>query len=162
VALASQNDKKTKRSASSGKLTYRQSLEIIGRYFDQQHYRGIFVAEVAEGFVGKARPATQEVDLHAEGFTFPLDDLRALATDASVPPVLVEDGPPFCPDGYSVFMRTVGAWCDKQSASLVSLLEMEAGFILSYTESHNGVSTRQRIVLDRAAIEDMMNEADGL
>jgi len=160
VASTSQNDKKTKRSAAGGGLTYGQSLEIIGRYFDQQNYRGVFVAEGAEGFVGKARPAAQDVELRAEGFSFPFDDLRARAADPPTPPIPVEDGPPFCPDGYAVFMSMIGDWCDKKGGSLVSLLEMTTGFILSYTESHDGMAVRQRLVLDRAAIEDMMSSAN--
>ena len=63
--------------------TYRQTLEAIGWYFDQQNYRGIFVAEVEEGYIGKARPAEETAELHAEGFTFPHDDVAALINSAA-------------------------------------------------------------------------------
>lgn len=156
MARASQNDKKTKQATSSAPLTYRQSLEVIGRYFDQHQYRGIFVAEVAEGFVSKGRSSSQTV----EGLTFLFDDLRALAPGPSDPPILVADGPPLCPDGYSVFLRAVGERCDQVGGALVSVLEMAMGFVLSYTEPSGGVTVRQRLILDRSAIEALMNDVE--
>src|SRR5690242_14822974 len=41
---------------------YRQALEAIGWYFDQQLYRGVFVAEVEDGYIGKARPAEEDAE----------------------------------------------------------------------------------------------------
>src|SRR2546421_4476280 len=63
--------------------TYSQTLGAIGWYFDQQKYRGVFVAEVEAGDIGKARPAEETAGLYAEGFTFPHEDVAALSNSAA-------------------------------------------------------------------------------
>ena len=138
---------------------YREALEAIGRYFDQQLYRSIFIAEVEDGYIGKARPAEEEVELRAEGFTFPADDVRALIADAaSTPPEPIDDGPPYCPDGYGVLMRAVGTRCDALAARDVAVLEVINGFVFSYTTMAGDSATRHRILLDRTGIEDLIGE----
>ncbi len=142
-------------------LSYREALEAIGLYFDQQLYRSIFVAEVDDGYVGKACPAEEEAGLRAQGFTFPFDDVRALVArngDAAVAPP--DGGPPHCPDGYAAFMRAAGAHCDRAAASYVSVLELNSGFVLSYTARSGSGRERRRLMLDRIGIGELLNEED--
>lgn len=146
---------------SSGRPTYGQALEAIGWYFDQQLYRGIFVAEVDDGYVGKARPMEDRAGTRTEGFTFPHSDVSALATAAAAGHALPDSAPPFCPEGYSVFMRAVGEMYDRNSASYVAVLEVANGFILSFTATSRdaGKPVRRRLLIDRAGIEELMNKA---
>lgn len=144
---------------AAARPTYREALEAIGRYFDQQLYRSIFIAEVDDGYIGKARPAEEDVELRSEGFTFPSDDIRALIADAvGAPPELIDDGPPYYPYGYGVFMRAAGARCDRSGGHEVAVLEVMSGFILSYTTTEGGNATRHRVLLDRTDIENLVNE----
>ena len=148
---------------------YRQALQAIGHYFDQQSYRGIFVAEIDEGYIGKARASHEEVELYAEGFSFPLNDVEALI--ANPLPRGFVDGPPHCPYGYGLFMQAVGEFCDRNNASYVSVLEVTNGFVLCYTIGSQRDSgrrgrkggdhrpERRRFVLDRVGIEEMVNGA---
>jgi len=141
--------------------SYREELEAIGLYFDQQLYRSVFVAEVDDGYVGKARPAEEEADLHAEGFTFPFADVHTLVANiggATVEPP--DGGPPHCPYGYAVFMRAAGAHCDRAGACYVSVLELNNGFVLSYTVQDGAASERRRLMLDRIGIGELLNEAE--
>jgi hypothetical protein len=140
---------------------YRQALEAIGWYFDQQLYRGIFVAEVAEGYIGKARPAEEDAELRGEGFTFPHDDVAALITGMPEGSKAIEAGPPLCPGGYYLLMRAVGEMCDRVGASYVSVLEMTNGFVLSFsTQSKDGRGLeRRRHLLDRSGVENLLTKA---
>lgn len=141
--------------------TYRQALEAIGWYFDQQLYRGIFVAEVDEGYIGKARPAEEEAEMHGEGFTFPHDDVLALMKTAAAGGALPQNMMPLCPGGYNTFLRAVGEMCDRVDASYVSVLEVTTGFALGFTtraKDGKGLE-RRRILLDRPGIEDLLNRA---
>lgn len=140
---------------------YKDELAAIGRYFDQQLYRGIFVAEVDEGYIGKARPAEDLAELKAEGFTFPYDDVRALIanTSAGAPGSLSHDGPTLCPGGYGLFLGAVGAMCDRVRASYVSVMELNTGFLLGFsTATTDGRPLeRRRYHLDRLGVEEMIN-----
>jgi hypothetical protein len=147
---------------------YREALQAIGHYFDQQAYRGIFVAEVDEGYIGKARSAYEEAELHAEGFSFPLDDVQALIASPITTSSAAVDGPPHCPYGYGLFMQAVGEFCDRNDACYVSVLEVSSGFVLCYTSNcgprrRGGKGApkaeRRRFVLDRTGIEEMINHA---
>jgi len=141
--------------------SYREALEAIGFYFDQQLYRSVFVAEVDDGYVGKARPAEEEANVHAEGFTFPFNDVRTLIANiggAAVEPPA--GGPPHCPYGYAAFMRAAGAHCDRAGASYVSVLELNNGFVLSYTTQSASGSERRRLMLDRVGIGELLNETE--
>lgn len=145
----------------AGRPTYRQALEAIGWYFDQQLYRGVFVAEVDEGYVGKARPAEEDAELHGEGFTFPHDDVLALIKTASAGGPAPDSVTSLCPGGYGPFMRAVGEMCDRTEASYVSVLEVTNGFVLGFTthaKDGKGLE-RRRHLLDRNGIEDLMNRA---
>ena len=139
---------------------YREALQAIGRYFDQQFYRGVFVAEVDDGYVGKARPGEEDAEMHAEGFTFPHADVQALIVSTAGQTGTV-DGPDHCPFGYGVFMAAVGEMCDRTGARLVSILEVTQGFILSFTTASadgKGVE-RRRHLLDRAGVEELVAQA---
>ena len=92
---------------------YRQALEAIGWYFDQQLYRGVFVAEVEDGYIGKARPAEEDAELRGEGFTFPRDDVAALIAAMPDDSTFVQNDSPLVPGGYHIFMRAVGEMCDR-------------------------------------------------
>ncbi len=141
--------------------TYRQALEAIGWYFDQQLYRGVFVAEVDEGYVGKARPAEEDAELRGEGFTFPHDDVLTLIKTAAAGGPAPDSVTPLCPGGYGPFMRAVGEMCDRTEASYVSVLEVTNGFVLGFTaraKDGKGME-RRRHLLDRNGIEELMNRA---
>jgi hypothetical protein len=139
--------------------TYRQTLEAIGWYFDQQNYRGVFVAEVEAGYIGKARPAAESAELHAEGFTFPHDDVAALINSATANMAPPENTSPLCPEGYGTFMRVLGEMYDRTGASYVSVLEVTDGFVLGFTVPSKDGRTleRRRSMLDRAGISDLMD-----
>src|SRR5947208_1095978 len=113
--------------------TYSQTLGAIGWYFDQQNYRGIFVAEVEEGYIGKARPAEEAAERHAEGFTFPHDDVAALIDSAASGATPPEHTSPLCPSGYRTFMCALGEMYDRAGASYVAVLEVTDGFVLGFT-----------------------------
>ncbi len=153
---------------------YREALQAIGHYFDQQSYRGIFVAEIDDGYIGKARSAYEAAELYAEGFSFPLDDVQALIDSPLTTSSVAVDGSPHCPYGYGLFMQAVGVFCDRNDACYVSVLEVTSGFVLCYTVAgaragrrsggHRGgkgaeKTERRRFVLDRMGIEEMMNLA---
>ena len=137
-------------------------MEAIGWYFDQQLYRGVFVAEVEDGYIGKARPAEEDAELRGEGFTFPHDDVTALIA-AHARRLHVRSRAPrrSVPGGYHLFMRAVGEMCDRTGARYVSILELTNGFILSFTthaKDGRGVE-RRRHLLDRAGIENLLTQA---
>ena len=141
--------------------TYRQTLEAIGWYFDQQNYRGIFAAEVEEGYIGKARPAEETAELHAEGFTFPHDDVAALINSAAAGATPPESTSPLCPSGYRTFMCALGEMYDRAGAGYVSVLEVTDGFVLGFTApSKDGRKPeRRRSMLDKAGINDLLDRA---
>jgi hypothetical protein len=151
------NDKDTVRP------TYSKTLGAIGWYFDQQNYRGVFVAEVEEGYIGKARPAEEAAELHAEGFTFPHDDVAALINSAAAGAAPSERTSPLCPEGYGTFLRAVGEMCDRTGASYVSVLEVTNGFVLGFTVPSKDGRTmeRRQSVLDRGGIDDLMDRVGG-
>lgn len=140
---------------------YRQALEALGWYFDQQLYRGVFVAEVDDGYIGKARPAEEDAELRGEGFTFPRDDVAALIAAMPADSSFVQNDSPLVPGGYHIFMRAVGEMCDRTGARHVSILELTNGFILSFTAhgKDSGGVERRRHLLDRAGIENLMTTA---
>jgi hypothetical protein len=143
--------------------TYSQTLGAIGWYFDQQNYRGVFVAEVEAGYIGKARPAEETAELHAEGFSFPHEDVATLINSAAVGAAPLEGTSPLCPEGYGTFLRAVGEMCDRTGASYVSVLEVTNGFVLGFTvPSKDGHTVeRRRSLLDRVGIEDLMDRVGG-
>jgi hypothetical protein len=143
--------------------TYSQTLGAIGWYFDQQNYRGVFVAEVEAGYIGKARPAEEAAELHAEGFTFPHDDVAALINSAAAGAAPSERTSPLCPAGYGPVLRAVGEMCDRTGASYVSVLEVTNGFVLGFTVPSKDGRTmeRRRSVLDRGGIDDLMDRVGG-
>ena len=145
--------------------TYRQTLEAIGWYFDQQQYRGIFVAEIEAGYIGKARPAEETAELHADGFVFPHDDVAALinsaASSAAAGAAPPESTSPLCPEGYGAFMRALGEMCDRTGANHVSVLEVTDGFVLGFSVPSRVGRTmeRRRSLLDKAGLNDLMDRA---
>ncbi len=156
----------------TGRPGYRHALQAIGHYFDQQLYRGIFVAEIDDGYIGKARSAHEDAELYAEGFSFPHDDVQALIDSPLTGENAPIDGPPHCPYGYGLFMQAVGELCDRHEASYVSVLEVTNGFVLCYTvdaaptrdsgrrlggRRNEPRAERRRFVLDRVGIEELMN-----
>lgn len=145
----------------SDRPAYRQALEAIGWYFDQHMYRGVFVAEIADGYIGKARPAEEDAETNAEGFTFPHSDVSALMAAAANGGPAPEHAPPFCPVGYGAFMRAVGEMYDRNEASLVSVLEVTNGFIIGFTvPARDGRKLeRRRLILDQNAIGELINKA---
>ncbi len=147
-------------SREAARPPYRQALKAIGRYFDEQPCRGIFVAEVDEGYIGKAYPAHEPAELHAEGFTFPFEDVRSLIQVATGTAPTV-DGPPHCPYGYGVFMEAAGEVCDRAGASYVSVLEVTNAFVLCFTVPREDGRDlqRRRYVLDRIGVEELLNGA---
>jgi hypothetical protein len=116
-----------------------------------------------EGYVGKARPAEEEAELHAEGFTFPYDDIKALIATTGQPVSLPGDGPPLCPGGYGLFLRAVGEMCDRAGATSVSVLEVTSGFVLGFNAKPKGgrSTERRRHHLDRVGIDELTNHAEG-
>ena len=142
---------------------YSQTLGAIGWYFDQQNYRGVFVAEVEAGYIGKARPAEETAERHAEGFTFPHDDVAALINSAAAGAAPPESTSPLCPEGYGTFLRAVGEMCDRTGASYVSVLEVTTGFVLGFTVPSKDGHTmeRRRSLLDKAGIDDLMDRVGG-
>ena len=143
--------------------TYSQTLGAIGWYFDQQNYRGVFVAEVEAGYIGKARPAEETAELHAEGFSFPHEDVVALLNSAAAGSAPPESTSPLCPEGYGTFLRAVGEMCDRTGASYVSVLEVTNGFVLGFTVPSKDGHTmeRRRSLLDKAGIDDLMDRVGG-
>jgi hypothetical protein len=143
--------------------TYSQTLGAIGWYFDRQNYRGVFVAEIEAGYIGKARPAEETAELHAEGFSFPHEDVAALITSAAAGSVPRESTSPLCPEGYGPFLRAVGEMCDRTGASYVSVLEVTNGFVLGFTVPSKDGHTmeRRRSLLDKAGIDDLMDRVGG-
>ena len=140
--------------------TYNEALGAIGRYFDQQLYRGIFVAEVDDGYIGKAHPAEEDAELHAEGFTFPLDDVSALLDYAPAAAQSLDEGPPLCPEGYGVLLSAVGHLCDHNGARCVSMRETRRAFVLGFSApAKGGGQERRQYVLDRSAIEELLARA---
>ncbi len=139
---------------------YREALAAIGCYFDRHLYRGVFLAEVPDGYIGKAHPAEEHAELRAEGFTFPSSDVEALIADTDERDVVPESTPPFCPSGYKVFLRAVGAMCDHASAQHVSLLETTSGFVLglSVPAKQQRRLERRRILLDRGGIDELLSK----
>ena len=149
------------KTTTAARPAYRQALEAIGWYFDQQLYRGVFVAEVEDGYIGKARPAEEDAELRGEGFTFPHDDVSALIAGMPGDSTVIESASPLCPGGYHLFMRAVGEMCDRTGAHYVSILELTNGFILSFTthtKDGRGVERRRRL-LDRTGIENLLTQA---
>lgn len=148
--------------AESARTLYRDELAALGRYFDQQLYRGIFIAEVDDGYVGKARPAEEDAEMQAEGFTFPHSDMQALMANAGTADGLAADGPPFCPGGYGLFMRAVGEMCDRVNAGYISVLEVIDGFVLGFNApAKNGRGLeRRRYHLDRVGIAELTNHVE--
>ena len=145
---------------TAGRAAYGEALRAIGWYFDQQRYRGIFVAEVDDGFVGKARMAEDVDEAHAEGFSFPRTDVSALMVSAAVGGGVPDSRPPQCPDGYGPFMHAVGKMYDRNAARCVTLLEVANGFVIGFTTARDGKAVRRRLLLDRAGIEELMDRAD--
>jgi hypothetical protein len=143
--------------------TYSQTLGAIGWYFDRQDYRGVFVAEVEAGYIGKARPAEETAELHAEGFSFPHEDVAALINSAAAGTAPSESTSPLCPEGYGTFLRAVGEMCDRSGASYVSVLEVTNGFVLGFTVPSKAGHTmeRRRSLLDKAGIDDLMDRVGG-
>lgn len=145
------------------KPIYKMALGAIGRYFDQQTNRGIFLAETADGYVGKAYSgAAYEAEMHAEGFSFPHEDIRALIASPIMHAPPPTSTPPNCVYGYGLFMQAVGDMCDRSQASYVSILEVTQGFIVSYTLQPDTKRAPERIsmVLDRTGIDDIMNQSE--
>lgn len=144
-----------------GRAPYRQTLAALGWYFDRQQYRGIFVAEADDGYVGKARPAEEEAECHAEGLSFPRSDVQALIAAAAASTDSPAMASTLCPTGYAPFMSAVGELYDRNDARQVSLLEVSNGFVLGFTargENGHGLE-RQRVLLDRAGILDLLHKA---
>lgn len=144
-----------------GRAPYREALAALGWYFDRQQYRGIFVAEADDGYVGKARPAEEEAERHAEGLSFPRSDVQALMAAADASTETPAETSPLCPTGYGPFMSAVGELYDRNDARQVSLLEVTNGFVLGFTargENGRGLE-RQRVLLDRAGVLDLLHRA---
>ena len=135
--------------------TYEMTLSAIGSFFDQQEGRGIFLAEVDEGFIGKSFSGDQEVELRADGFSFKREDVAALMQNAWVSDVAVRSTSSHCIDGYGVFFRAFGAECDRIGATYVSLLEVKDGFVACYTDRMTSRPVRRRIFFDELAIGDL-------
>lgn len=143
------------------RLPYRLSLGAIGRYFDKMDCRGVFVAEVDSGYIGKAYNVQQEAELLAEGFTFPFEDVNALVASPLMDAYPPTDSSPNCVYGYGLFMQAVGELCDRLDASYVSILELTRGFVLCYSVREEGRNPceRRRLALDRDSIEEIMERA---
>lgn len=142
--------------------TYAQTLEAIGWYFDRHSYRHIFVAEVADGYIGKASAARDDEERQVEGLSFPRADVTALLAEVPRAGARAEGGPPLCPDGYGAFMHVIGEMCDRNQAELVSLVEMVDGFALGFTaQAPDGHHTlRRRLLIDRVGIEELMSRVE--
>lgn len=149
------------RHNSRGRASYKEALAALGWYFDRQQYRGIFVAEADDGYIGKARPAEEEAERHAEGLSFPRSDVQALMAAAAASTDTPAGASALCPTGYGPFMSAVGELYDRNEARQVSLLEVANGFVLGFTaRSENGRGLeRQRVLLDRAGILDLLHKA---
>lgn len=144
------------------RLSYRQALEAVGWYFDRQQFRSIFVAEVDDGYVGKARPASQAAELYGQGFHFPHADVAELSATINPAVTPYENAPPLCPGGYSTFLAAVGEMYDRSDASYVSVLEVNDGFVIGYNAASKdgGKQEHRRRMLDRSGIDDLMDRVD--
>ncbi len=141
------------KTSRGGRPGYGEELAAIGWYFDHNRSRGIFIAEVEGGYLGKASAAGQAAETYAEGLDFPREELKQLILRAAMGPTIPEKAPVFCRAGYSAFMGAFGNLCDQQAATNVSVLEVSEGFVVGYTLPN---SERRREFLDATGIDDLL------
>src|SRR6185312_15496812 len=70
--------------SQAGRPVYKQELAAIGWYFDHNRSRGVFVAEIHGGYLGKASSAEQVAETRAEGLSFPRAELSNLIHRAAM------------------------------------------------------------------------------
>jgi hypothetical protein len=145
------------KTSRGGHTSYGEELSAIGWYFDHHRSRGIFIAEVEGGYLGKASPAEQAAETYADGLNFPREQLSKLKLRASMGTTIPEKAPVFCRAGYGAFMGAIGHLCDERAATNVSVLEVSDGFVVGYTLP---TSERHREFLDAAGIDELLSGVD--
>ena len=138
--------------------SYQDSLRAIGRYFDRNVYRSVLVSEVDDGFIARAFPG-QQAHLKAEGIALPMSDVLALiSTQEQARGATVNDVkmPPLCPTGYEDFFRSLGFDLDGAGASNACVVELNAGFLISYNVKIGRALERSQMFYDAQQVDDLL------
>lgn len=147
------------------KRTYQNDLRAIGRHADDNHYRGLGVYEVTNGFIVRAFRSSKD-PTSVEAIEVPDGDLQGLILkNFTARGSSVEDGhSPLCPTGYEDFLRALGYEVEQNKGRAIAIQELVDGFAVTYqclqpTSEEGYVWDLQSLMLYPPEIQTMLDDA---
>lgn len=103
------------------KQTYAELLQAIGGQLDAQNYQDIFLAEVVDGFVGRA---AYTAGLPSQGLAYGFEELISLG--------MLQASKSDDKTHYKTLLGALGHEFDRVGARMIMVLELSIGILVTY------------------------------